>query len=491
MRKVFLDDLPRWGKGGKAKEGTINWSLCVGMKVRFIYDTVEGEIEVINYGSKEQKLTVKYLNNNYDIKTSHFLNGKIGKVIGKKTNEFKAEIGQGFKDEQRNLVILSKEYRTRKMKANKKGDVYLKNEKWYRYHCNKCSYNGWMEENCLIYRKHSCLCCSGRVAILGVNTIWDTNRELAIKLGVSEHDAKNNVEGSGKKIEIICPDCGKRKTVIINDIFDRKSIGCICNSDGFSYGHKYIHELLSQLSLNFIDNHKPSWCKYYNKYKNKNSLGEYDFFIEDMKLIIEVDGNFHRKDNSMNGQTKEESNYIDAMKDELANKNGYKIIRIPYETADFKEMILNSDLIRIADLSKIDWLKCEKFALRNLIKEVCNYYKNNEHKTTIDIGKVFGLNRSTVRDYLNKGYDLGLCEYNADGEVKKRISKLINSNKSKLSKKIEIFKNEISLGVFESCNQLERESERLFGVKLNISSISNVANNKRKTHKGFTFKYVD
>ena len=58
------------------------------------------------------------------------------------------------------------------------------------------------------------------------------------------------------------------------------------------------------------------------------------------------------------------------------------------------------------------------------------------------------------------------------------------------NKKVEIFKNGISLGVFSSCKILADKSEELFGVKLDKSRISDVARGVRKTHKGFTFKYL-
>ena len=45
MRKVFLDELPR--KGGKSDR--IDWKKSVGCKIPFIYDDIQGEMEIINY----------------------------------------------------------------------------------------------------------------------------------------------------------------------------------------------------------------------------------------------------------------------------------------------------------------------------------------------------------------------------------------------------------------------------------------------------------
>jgi hypothetical protein len=72
-------------------------------------------------------------------------------------------------------------------------------------------------------------------------------------------------------------------------------------------------------------------------------------------------------------------------------------------------------------------------------------------------------------------------------EMKKRNSKNGKSN----SKQVEIFdKNGVSLDIFESATELERQSEELFGVKLLQSAISSVCKGKYPKYKGYTFKYI-
>jgi len=48
----------------------------------------------------------------------------------------------------------------------------------------------------------------------------------------------------------------------------------------------------------------------------------------------------------------------------------------------------------------------------------------------------------------------------------------------------------MSLGKFESSAELERQSEKLFGVKLGNTAISSVCLNKYKYHKGYTFMFI-
>ncbi|RHW55263.1 hypothetical protein DZC34_20110 [Clostridium botulinum] len=62
-------------------------------------------------------------------------------------------------------------------------------------------------------------------------------------------------------------------------------------------------------------------------------------------------------------------------------------------------------------------------------------------------------------------------------------------NKKRYSKPVEIFKDNISLGTFYSCNELERQSEEKFGIKLLNQNISKACRNG-KTYKGCIFKYI-
>ena len=115
-----------------------------------------------------------------------------------------------------------------------------------------------------------------------------------------------------------------------------------------------------------------------------------------------------------------------------------------------------------------------------------NCKKDNPEYSAVDISNMYNLSDMTVRDYLKKGSELGWCYYSAKEEYIKGVRK-----KNKWGKQVEIFKNSESLGVFETCAELGRQSEELFGVKLDYKSISAVAKGRRKSYKGFTFKYTN
>jgi very-short-patch-repair endonuclease len=295
-------------------------------------------------------------------------------------------------------------------------------------------------------------------------------------------EAKLYTKSSGKKIYPICPDCGKikGKAISICDIYFSHSIWCTCG-DGLSYPNKIGFALLEQLEIDFKTEYSPDWCKY--EFKDKLRHGKYDFYfeLENRKYIIEMDGGFHSNDNKMTGQRKEESKNIDCYKDELAKEYGIDVIRIDCDKSELdyiKNNVINSNLSKLFDLSKIEWEKCEEFALRNLVKKACDLW-DEKTNNIMQISIILKLSSGTIRKYLNQGSRLRWCKYDGKKEMKKANSK-----------RVEVFKDDISLGVFESCVEVEKQSESLFRITLNSSWISQVCLGRQKHHKGFTFKHI-
>ena len=409
-------------------------------------------------------------------------NCKLIKDLGKRTKEFRFENRTILKDDKRNITITDREYRI-KIKSN---NAKL-NQKWYRYTCNKCGWTeGWVIESALLGQNQGCSCCAGRIAVLGINTIWDTDRWM-VDLGVSEEDAKKYTKNSHDKIKVTCPNCGriKDKPTTISFIYTKRSIGCSC-SDKISYPNKFAYSLLDQLNEIYGFEHleheySTEWIKP-KRYDN--------YFIHNGKeYILEMDGIWHKVDNKMNGQTKEESKAIDDYKDKIAKKHNIEVIRIDCGRSELefiKQNILNSRLNELFDLNKIDWLKCEKFALSNFVKQACDLW-NNGIKSTLEISKIIKVNPVTIRRYLKQGSLDGICNYNAK---KERLKGSIKSGKLN-GKQLEAFKGSISLGVFSSGVDLAKSFKKIFGVKLWSSAISSVCQGKQKHHKGFTFKYIN
>ena len=571
MRKVFLDDLPRWEKGeGSGVPGTINWGKCVNMKVKFIYNTIEGEIEILDYNKRERMLKLKYnenigyintggfsvckignllirygshKTNNFEIynilkinekgimwdsiangevlKTNHkkygynefefieynreikkiclkykgdilyistnsFCKGQIGSLINKHTVDFKVSIGSELIDNKRDLVITDREYRKEKHGKS------MVNGKWYKYTCNVCGWTeGWIVESDLI-KGRGCSCCVGKTVVNGINDIA-TTAPWMINIGVSLEDALNHTNTSGKKIKVKCPDCGSYKNIKISDISRNKSIGCRVCGDSTSYPEKFINSILPQKNIIF-ETQKVI-------FKDKGNKIRYDFYFEynDRKYIIEVHGMQHYENvgwGKMGGRSLEEEQENDKYKKKMAKQNGideYIVIDCRYSDLEWiKKSVLSSELNKLFNLEDINWLKCEEFALSNLVKKVCEYWNNKESwETTGNLAKVFNLSYNTIARYLKKGNLLGWTKYDASSEIAKVSKENGKKLKERLSVPVYIFKDGNLLGEFPSSAELERQSEEIFGIKLNRNYIANVAKGIQKTHKGFTFKYVE
>ena len=220
----ILTELPRRGK-------LIVYKAMVGMELELFYKgEIYAGVKILEYiGGNNPRFVVEYNGQTHNVRCDNFIKGKFGGFLGLITKDFKVNIGDVFNDK-RNMIITDREY-----KKDKSG----RNWKWYKYTCNKCGWTeGWIMESNLLMHGIGCSCCANQTAVLGINTIWDTDRWLC-SLGVSEEDAKTHTRSSNKKVTVTCPECGKTKDISIAKIYNRKSIGCTCG-DGIKYPEKFM-----------------------------------------------------------------------------------------------------------------------------------------------------------------------------------------------------------------------------------------------------------
>ena len=150
-----------------------------------------------------------------------------------------------------------------------------------------------------------------------------------------------------------------------------------------------------------------------------------------------------------------------------------------------KNNILNNKLLNILfNLNNIDWNLCNLKGNVNIKNEVNEYWNNKEeYETTLDVANKFGLDRSTVINYLKDN-----SNYNPKEENRK--SALRNN---KLRRKIILaynIKNEF-LGEFESAYELSKNSLQILGVSISPTGISKSCRLNGKPVKGFIFKYKE
>jgi hypothetical protein len=76
------------------------------------------------------------------------------------------------------------------------------------------------------------------------------------------------------------------------------------------------------------------------------------------------------------------------------------------------KFIYNSELSNILDLAYVNWDDCDKYATRNLVKTVCDFYNKNQI-VPAKLCHMFGISEGTIVKYLKKGEELGWCNYNS------------------------------------------------------------------------------
>ena len=477
MRKVFLDDLPKkYGIGANKDKLVVDWSNCVGLNVRFIYDDIDDYVEIIGYDNKSYKVLIRYKDVEINIATNHFSNCEIGRLLMIRTSEYRYDIGSCIADSSRNLKIIER-YKDFKSRAYKSGEY----RKMYKCKCMNCGFDDITIDEINITHGRGCPVCANKLVIKGINDIATTHKDL-IKYFVNIEDAYKYSYGTQKKVLMKCQDCGETKLYAINKL-QKGYLPCIC-SDNISYPNKFIYSILKQ--LNIKHEHEKSFC-----WSNRKI---YDIYIDSIGCIIENHGEQHYKHTGFRRQLEiEQAN--DKLKYEMALNNDikhYVVLDCRESNVDWmKKSIMSSELPMLLNFKEndVDWLECENYARKNLIKEICHQWDSNSKIT--EFSKLMGYDRNVIRGWLAIGNKNGWCEYDSEKEKEKRRISSSIANKKRCCKKVKIFKEGVCLGEFESATDIDRISESLFGTKLIKSMISSVCNGKRNQYKGYVFSFSD
>lgn len=415
-KEIFLNNLPKC----KNRNNCIDWKNSVGHKVKFIYntinDSIEDEIEIIEYKenktekSRNKRLTIKYKDNIKEMAPGQFARCEIGVLLNKIRHEHIYPIGTIINDVNSGILEIKEHVKIGKKKY-----------KAYKYVCKICGNEDIVSESNLINNKVGCNFCAGKKVLKGRNDLWTTHPYIAKYLKNPEEGYEIS-HGCNKKRLFKCPHCGSERKATINDITS-DGFSCTVCGDGISFPEKFISGLLKQTKIYFEREKIFKWAK------NKR----YDFYIPFLNCIIESHGRQHYDNGFNNIRNKfcspksEQEN--DKEKETLAKNNGIKyyiVLNCSESNLEWiKNSIINSELIKLFDLSSINWNKCAEFALSNYVKEVCNLW-NSTSKTIVDIANIYKIHKASVRRYLKQGAKLGWCDYdpitnNRDSRSKKVI----------------------------------------------------------------------
>lgn len=263
---------------------------------------------------------------------------------------------------------------------------------------------------------HGCRCpyCSGRKIIIGENSLWDTRPDIATLLKNPEDGYRYSV-GSDKKVEFVCSVCGSIHKKAIGNVCRYKFTCNVC-SDKVSYPQKFARALLKQLPVTHTQyEYDPEWAKPYRFDCYFRYLG--------IDFLLELDGHFHSTHSFGKGEQNIDASKRDLIKNYLALKNGFQIIRIDckYEMSErfdyVKNNILHSKLNELFDLSGIDWIECDKQGQEKLVPKVAELY--NQGLCIAEIQNMIGYSKRTIGRWLKQAKKIGLCDYNTN-EAKAR-----------------------------------------------------------------------
>lgn len=425
---VNLDRLPR------KNNGKIDWLKSINCDIDFVYCNISGIIKITNV-KREKDITIlaiTYGDKTIDIKTANLKRCQLGKLLA--CNDADNILIKWFYNIGDNII----------------DDLYIIDRKiinakqYYKISCKRCGFKSqghYVVKNkelkhideywCLVTtlkELKGCPCCfekKSSIVVTGINDI-ETTDPWMVEYFANKDDVKKYSSCSNFPILMKCPDCGYERLYEPSSLKTYTHLPCSCN-DNYSLPNKFSYFVFKEMKniQNYQREYNPDWLKPYSydnyfEYKNK-------------KFVVEMDGALgHGKKTFGSNKRDVDGLKRDNIKDALAKEHNITVIRIDSEKSDLnylKENMLKT-LSNIVDLSTVDWQYVYEKATSNIVKNVCEYAKENykfvgnkkiESNYIEDISLKFDIAKPTVVRFLKIGRDLGWCTYITCWERSKTI----------------------------------------------------------------------
>lgn len=452
----------------------IEWKKCKGIVFNFNCIDVKGRMKILDVNASKRGyiITIIYANSIKQITKNEFYHSSWLQKIVYPHGAFLYKLNQRVYDDKRDFIILDRKYDKRK---RKNGFEYIH---MYLIRCNKCGADLWIPVSSIKNDDYKCSCCNNKVLIKGINDVTTTDPWMIPYFQGGEKEASKYSHGSHKKIYPKCPYCNKvsTKEYSVDYIYRNNGFSCVC-SDHIKYPEKILMSILDQLNVNYIRQLTCTTFDWTGRYM-------YDFYLYEYNAIIETHGNQHYSTSTFSfkgGRTYLEEIENDKNKEKLALRNNissYIVLDCRKSNIKWiKESVMTSILPNMLNFSEndINWEKCEEFAMNSLMIEVIDYY-NNTNKSPSQIAESFEIGYYAVKNYLQRGNQLGLCHYETYGDAKYVHCKPIRCIENGFE----------YLGVRE-CRD---NSIKDFGVKFKETNIGKAAKTGKAYH-GFHFEYID
>ena len=222
-------------------------------------------------------------------------------------------------------------------------DIFLQTNQMFWFYCDKCPHsfqkkislihteNSWCQycSHDLLCEDDCCeMCFNNSFASHPRSNEWNKQKNGDIK-------PRNIMKSSNKEFWFDCNRCKKPFRTSVDKISCANQ-GCPkCKNKTENIVYIYLETQYPTIQHTFA----VEWCK------NKRNL-PFDLVIENLKIIIEIDGPQHIDKQIHNWSTPKENQLNDKFKMKCANDNGYTVIRILQEdvfknTYDWKTELLN------------------------------------------------------------------------------------------------------------------------------------------------------
>jgi hypothetical protein len=476
MKEIYLDSLPKWEEG--RYKGKIKWVDCIGSIVNFQYNTIKGNLEILDYDIHKLELTIRYKNKIKKMLRTQFTKCKLGDLLGEHTKEYKFKVGEILNNLKSGQLKIIERIRM----------DYKESVKGYKYECLECNNVDIISESGLKEKK-GCNVCSNRKIRKGYNDLWSTRPDIA-KLLTDKNDGYRLNEFSNKIAFFSCPNCKQRINKDVSNVSIR-GLCCSFCSDGISYPEKFFTKLLLQLEVKFFKEKTFDWSKNI-KCENiqLNGTKRYDFYFPIFNCIIEIHGGQHYQENKNNNRNLKLEKENDCIKKELALINGinnYIVIDCRKSDLEYiKNNIINSPISNLFNLKTIDWERCHKFACSSLVKKACDIWNEGVQNVTL-IALELNLTSVTIRKYLKQGRLIGWCNYDEKDAMRKN-GQMALGRKYKNRKGRSVVQLDLSNNYIDGFSSISQASEK---TKISLSHIQNVCSDRRKSAGGFKWMYKE
>jgi very-short-patch-repair endonuclease len=224
--------------------------------------------------------------------------------------------------------------------------IFKNSKKKYYFKCKKCNHSFDISLNNLNIGKQWCSYCSNKKLCndINCNICFDKSFASHSKVKYWNHNKNNNInprnvfKNSANKYYFECNECDTDFIIALKEV----NKGSWCSLCKYKT-EKIIYDFLLINSFNVKKEATFNWCK--NVDTNKNY--KFDFYIEEYKLIIELDGiqHFQNIKHWKNDYIKNQKD--DKFKIKCAIDNGFSVIRILQEDVFYnkyewkKELLVN------------------------------------------------------------------------------------------------------------------------------------------------------